>query len=438
MDHKQIAEQIFLAGIESVLPERLIINKMSIDDNRLIIGHLKFQLNEIENIYVIGAGKASATMGAEVEKILGNRITEGHIVVKYGHTCKLNYITISEAGHPLPDSNGFKATERIMKIADKATEKDLVICLLSGGGSALLADYPEGTSPDEMISVNNLLVNSGACITEINAVRKHLSKVKGGQLARVVYPATLVNLILSDVPGDPIDVIASGPAAPDPTTFDQALIVLEQFNLTQSVSKGILKYLKDGAAAIIEETPKPGDPVFLNIHNFLIGNNMMALEASKQKALEFNINSVIITDQLQGDTSSVSEYLVETAIKFQDDENEVKPVCLLFGGETTVKMTGKGLGGRNQHLALLTGILLNKQTGITVLCAGTDGTDGPTPAAGAVVDSCTLMDAISKSIDPVKYLNGFDSFHFFKRAGGHIITGPTMTNVMDIIVVLIV
>ena len=437
MDNKQIAEQIFLAGIESVLPERLIINKMEIKDNCLIIGQLTFRLNEIEKIYVIGAGKASATMGAEVEKILGNRITEGHIVVKYGHSCKLNHIKISEAGHPLPDSNGFKATEQILKIADKATKNDLVICLLSGGGSALLADFPDEASPEEMIETTDLLVNSGACINELNAVRKHLSKVKGGQLARVVYPATLVNLILSDVPGDPLDVIASGPSVPDPTTFDQALSVLEKFKLTRSVSPGILKYLNEGAAGNKQETPKQGDPLFENVHNLLIGNNMMALEAAKQKALEFNINSVIITDQLQGDTSSVSEYLVETALKFKDDENEVKPVCLLFGGETTVNMTGKGAGGRNQHLSLLIGILLNNHQGITILCAGTDGTDGPTNAAGAVVDSGTFPDAKSKNIDPVKYLRDFDSFHFFKKAGGHIITGPTMTNVMDIIVVLI-
>jgi len=290
MDHKEIAEQIFLAGVESVLPERLIVNKMEIKDNSLVIGQLTFHLNEIDKIYVIGAGKASATMGAEVEKILGSRITEGHIVVKYGHSCKLDYIKISEAGHPLPDSNGFKATEQILKIAEKATKNDLVICLLSGGGSSLLADFPDGTSPEEMIKINNLLVNSGAVITEMNAVRKHLSKVKGGQLARVVYPATLVNLILSDVPGDPLDVIASGPSVPDPTTFDQAISVLEKFKLTKSVSPGILKYLKEGAASKREETPKQGDVVFENVYNLLIGNNLMALEATKQKALEFNIN----------------------------------------------------------------------------------------------------------------------------------------------------
>jgi glycerate-2-kinase len=437
MNHRTIAEQIFLAGIDSVLPERLITKEMTLKDNHLCIGHLNFSLELIDNIYVIGAGKASAMMAAAVEKILGNRISEGHIVVKYGHSCKLKFITVSEARHPVSDSNGFKATEKILKIADKANRNDLVLCLLSGGGSALLPDFPEGSSPEEMITVNNLLINSGACIKEINAVRKHLSLVKGGQLARAICPATLVSLILSDVPGDLLDVIASGPTTPDPTTFRQALDVLDKFNLTAHIPVGILKYLDDGSAGIRPETPKPLDPVFERTNNLLIGTNKIALEAAKQKAFEYNINAVIIDDQLQGDTTTVAGYIVETSLNFKNDKSEVKPVCLLLGGETTVKMTGKGLGGRNQHLALLSAILLQNNPGITILSAGTDGTDGPTGAAGAVVDSDTLRASLSKNIDHEKYLREFDSYHFFKKAGGHIITGPTMTNVMDIIVVIV-
>jgi hydroxypyruvate reductase/glycerate 2-kinase len=391
----------------------------------------------MENIYVIGAGKASAMMGAGVEKILGERITDGHIVVKYGYSCKLKYIKVSEADHPIPDANGLRATKEILKIAEKANWSDLVICLLSGGGSSLLHDISAGSSSDDMIKVYDLLINCGACITEINAVRKHLSGVKGGQLARVVYPATLVNLILSDVSGDPLDVIASGPTVPDPTTFQQAMSVLFKYDLTESVAPGILNILNEGITGKRAETPKPGDPVFNKIFNILVGSNKMALEAAKRKALEFNINAVIISDQLQGDTSTIAEYIVETSLKFKDDENEVKPVCLLFGGETTVKMTGKGTGGRNQHLALLTALLLQSKPGITILSAGTDGNDGTTDVAGAVVDSDTIAEALSKNIDPGKYLSGFDSFHFFKKVGGHITTGPTMTNVMDIIVVII-
>jgi glycerate-2-kinase len=268
-------------------------------------------------------------------------------------------------------------------------------------------------------------------------VRKHLSAVKGGNLARAVYPATLVNLILSDVPGDFLDVIASGPTVPDPTTFSQALTVLATFGLTETVPGGILRYLHEGADGDRPETPKPGDPVFDKTFNILIGSNRIALESARQKALEFNINAVIIDDQLQGDIFTVSEYIIETALRFKSDINEVKPVCLLFGGETTVKMTGKGAGGRNQHLALLSAILLQNNPGITILSAGTDGNDGSTDAAGAVVDSDTIIAARSRNIDPEKHISEFDSFHFFKKAGGHIITGPTLTNVMDIIVVIV-
>jgi glycerate 2-kinase len=434
---RTIAEQIFLTGIAGVLPDKLISEKMSLKGNCLTIGDQRFYLDQIENIYVIGAGKASASMGAEVEKILGINIAEGHIVVKHGHSCKLKFIRVTEAGHPVPDENGLRATRDILRIAEQANCNDLVICLLSGGGSSLLTDIPEGCSPEDIIKVNDLLIKSGACINEINAVRKHLSGVKGGQLARVVYPAALVNLILSDVPGDPFDVIASGPTVPDPTTYTQALTVLAAFGLTQSVPRGVLAFLKEAAAGKKPETPKPEDPVFEKTYNILVGSNRMALEAAKKKALEFNINAVIIDDKLQGDVVTLSEYLVETAVRFKTDEDEVKPVCLLFGGETTVKMTGNGTGGRNQHLALLTAMLIQEHPGITFLSAGTDGNDGPTGAAGAVVDSDTIPEAVLKNIDPEKYLNDFDSFHFFKKAGGHVITGPTMTNVMDIIVIVV-
>ena len=228
MNSRIVAEQIFLAGVERVLPDRLISKAMYLQDNSLFINDFSFNLDSVRNIYVIGAGKASALMGAEVERILGERITDGHIVVKYGHSCALKKIKVTEAGHPVPDSNGFRATRSILEIAAMADSTDLVICLLSGGGSALLADFPEGSTPEEMMIVNKLLVNCGASIKEINTVRKHLSAVKGGQLARAVYPATMVSLILSDVTGDPLDVIASGPTVPDPTTFKQAMEIISK------------------------------------------------------------------------------------------------------------------------------------------------------------------------------------------------------------------
>ncbi len=298
---KKIAEQIFLAGVDRVLPDRLISNSMSVRDNYLYINDFSFNLGQVKNIYVIGAGKASALMGAEVERILGDRITEGHIVVKYGHSCTLKKIKVTEAGHPVPDSNGFAATRSILEIALKAESNDLVICLLSGGGSALLADFPEGSSPEEIMIVTNLLVKCGSSINEINTVRKHLSDVKGGRLAKAVYPASLVTLILSDVIGDPLDVIASGPTVPDPTTFKQALEIIQKYRIAGSVPRRILNILNDGAAGKRPETPKPEDPLFEKTCNILIGNNKIALEAARKKSIELNINAEIITDRMDGD-----------------------------------------------------------------------------------------------------------------------------------------
>lgn len=437
MNSREIAEQIFLSCVERVIPANLIPPVMSVRNNCLEICQHVFPLGEVENIFVIGAGKASASMAAEVEKVNGLDITEGHVVVKYGHSCRLDSIKLTEAGHPVPDSNSYKATEIILRIAEMAGVNDIVICLLSGGGSSLLADFPPGITASEIMKLNGELVNSGASISEINAVRKHLSRVKGGQLARVVYPATLITLILSDVNGDKPEIVASGPTSPDSTTYEQALGVLTRYNLLPRISENIIRYLEDGIAGRRLETPKEDDPVFIRSNTLLIGTNKLALEAGREKAREYNINSVIVDYQLQGDIISVSEHIVNTALQFRNDKNEIKPVCLLFGGETTLTLKGSGKGGRNQHLALLIAFLLQAHPGITVLSAGTDGIDGTTDAAGAVVDSGTIPGASGKNIDAMKHLNAFDSFHFFKKAGGHIVTGPTMTNVMDIIVVIV-
>ncbi len=437
MKSKSIVEQIFLAGVESVLPERLIRKQISVTGNKLLISGKTFDRGTLGKVFILGAGKASARMAAEVENILGDIISEGHVVVKYGFSCSLKKIRVTEAGHPSPDANSFRATKAILEIADKADANDLVICLISGGGSSLLADLPAGSTAKDMSVINDLLVNSGATITEINSVRKHLSNIKGGQLARRVYPAELISLILSDVPGDPVDVIASGPTTPDPTTFLQANSVIEKFNLVSSFPHAILDHLRRGIDRKIAETPKPADNIFQKTTNIIIGNIRMALEGAAIKALEYNINPVIVDDRLQGDISSVAGYIVNKAILLQSDEKEIKPVCLLFGGEVTLKMTGKGKGGRNQHLALLCSFLLRDHPGITLLTAGTDGNDGPTNAAGAIVDSSTIFNASLKNIDPEQYLADFNSYSFFKKAGSQIITGPTGTNVMDIIAIII-
>ena len=437
MNRREIAEQIFLAGVKSVLPDVLVSGTVRLIDNALIFNEEKVDLNEAGSIFVIGAGKASALMASELERILGNRITEGHIVVKYGHSADLKIIKVTEAGHPGPDENGLTATKAIMKIARKAGKDDLVICLLSGGGSSLLWDCPDGFTPEEIIQVNKFLVNSGATIHEINAVRKHLSDVKGGRLARLVQPARLVSLMLSDVIGDRPDVIASGPTVPDPTTFVDAIEVIDGYGLRKNLPAKVTEYLYAGATGKMEESPKPDDEIFRNTHNIIIGSNRIALENAGMKANEYYLNAIVTSDQLQGDVATVSEFLVDTALKLRNDVNETKPVCVLFGGETTVKMTGRGEGGRNQHLAMLCARLLEDKPGITILCGGTDGSDGPTRAAGAVVDSDTIVSAYRKDVDIQEYIAEFNSYNFFRKVSGHIITGPTMTNVMDIVVLIV-
>jgi glycerate-2-kinase len=437
MNNREIAEKIFMAGVRSVLPEKLITGIMKLEGTMLIIGDNKVPLDNIKNIYVIGAGKASAAMGHYVETILGPRITGGHIVVKYGYSCKLKRIEVSEAGHPVPDAGGFRATEEIVAISSRASENDLVICLISGGASALLADLPPGILPEELYIMNNLLIRCGASIQEINCVRKHLSRIKGGQLARIIRPASLISIILSDVTGNPLEVIGSGPTVPDSSTFGDALKVIEKYNLTADITSGLLNYLRDGLNGTYPETPKPGDPLFEGAFNILAGTNLIALKASKDEAVSHGYKTYIIDAELNGDVESVCESVLNMAVSFKNNKEIKKPACLLYGGETTIKVSGNGYGGRNQHLALSAAIRLRNTPGITLLSAGTDGTDGPTDAAGAVADSETMSNAISLNEDPVNYLSGFNSHGFFKRVGGLIITGPTFTNVMDMVVILV-
>ncbi len=437
MRNRDNALSIFLAGVRSVLPEKLVTDTLRLKGQILAAGSHEISLDGINNIWVIGAGKASAAMGHYVECILGDRISGGHIVVKYGHSCLLKKIKVTEAGHPLPDDNGFRAAREIMEMASGASGNDLVICLISGGASALLSDLPGGLLPEELYIVNNLLLRSGATINEINCVRKHLSSIKGGQLARTIRPARLITLIISDVIGNHPDVIGSGPTSPDTTTFADALAILDKYNITGDVTRGVINYLRDGYAGYHPETPKPGDIIFEGTLNVITGTNQTALRACKNEAVKLGYSSYIIDAALEGDVENVCESIINTALSFRNNKAIPKPSCLLYGGETTIKVTGSGTGGRNQHLALSAALKLKDIHGITVLSAGTDGTDGPTDAAGAVADSGTLASALALKEDPINYLADFDSFNFFRKAGGLITTGPTFTNVMDIVVVIV-
>lgn len=429
-------EEIFLAGVENVLPEKLIQTRIKRSGDVLQIAGKSYPLSRFRHIYVLAAGKAAALMAKETERILGDRITGGHVVTKYGHETNLRHLRLTEAGHPIPDAEGVKGTRKMLDIARQSGEEDLVVCLISGGASALMADFPQGTTLDDLRHANELLVKCGADITEINTVRKHLSNVKGGQLAKTLYPATTVCLILSDVTGDRLDVIASGPTLGDTTTFADAWAVIKKYSLENSFPLPMLNHLQKGLTGLIPETPKPDDAIFRNVQNYIIGNNLLALEGASRKAHELGFTTHIITDKLKGDYTNVADFILKTIENYQQATGK-KTVCLLFGGEPTVKVSGNGSGGRNQHLALYLSTKINHEKHITILCAGTDGTDGPTDAAGAVVDNETIATAVKKNIDPRVFLQNSDSYHFFQQAGGHIITGNTRTNVMDMVVVVI-
>lgn len=436
-EHKTIAEEIFLAGVKSVMPSKLIKEFLKPAEDGLFIDEILFPYNSVKNIYVVGAGKASGAMAAAVEEIAGGRITGGTVVVKYGHAFLCTRIRIVEAGHPVPDHNSFIAAREIVEIAGKAGADDLLLSLFSGGGSSLLTDYPEGACEDDMMKMNDLLVKCGANISEINTIRKHLSRIKGGNLARAAYPAKVISLILSDVPGDDPGVIASGPTAPDNTTFSKAMEVVQKYRLNEKMPQNLIRYLERGMRGEIPENQAGGDPVFVNVRNIIIGNNRKALAGASVKAKEMGFECIICDEGLYMDVEEAAKLITGKALMHKKNRRAEKPLCLLFGGETTIAVKGNGMGGRNQHLALLCAKMLRHDEGITVLCGGTDGTDGPTGAAGAVIDCRTWTEAIMNRIDPGSYLERFDSFNFFREAGGHLITGPTFTNVMDIAVVII-
>jgi len=436
MDQRKEALEIFSAGVDSVLPDNLINNHISFNDSVLTCQDVNCRLTDYHHIYLIGFGKASAGMAHGMEELLGDRITGGHIITKYGHSFQLKHITITEAGHPVPDENGLIGTKKILEVIKKASSGDLIIVLISGGGSSLLTDLPDGISLEDLATVNRLLVNSGADIQAINCVRKHLSQLKGGQLAKLAYPASMLTLILSDVIGDLPEIIASGPTVADPSTFRDALDVVQRYQLQSHLPASVINYLLKGETGFLPETAKFDDPCFRLTRNVLLGNNLTALINARSKAEEFGYDSTIVSNKVSGDVQKVADYIL-SEIKTIARNSHGSKYALLFGGEPTVQPTGNGKGGRNQHLTLLMSQKLAGIPGITFLSAGTDGSDGPTDATGAICDGTTILQAIRMGCDPNEMTKNFDSYHFFETTGGLIKTGPTCTNVMDLMIALI-
>ncbi|AMV71463.1 glycerate kinase [Desulfuromonas carbonis] len=443
-------EEIFRAALASVDPQQLIASRLQLSGSRLTVTSestpLTIDLDDYDQLMVFGAGKATAAMARGLEKLLGSRIGNGLIVVKYGHTAPLTRIETLEAGHPIPDQASLLGARRIAALALRADSRTLVINLISGGGSALLAaprtDSGLALSLTDKQATTRLLLRCGATIDELNCVRKHLSALKGGGLARLLAPARSLNLILSDVIGDRLDVIASGLCVPDPTTFSDALAILDRYRLPDRVPGPVLDLLRAGAAGKIAETPKPGDPAFRWCDNLLLGNNKVALQAASREASSRGFTTTIVTDHACGEARELARRLLAAALDYRDRQRPGRgPACLLAGGETTVTLRGDGKGGRNQELALAflaaMAELPDLGTGLYLLSAASDGNDGPTDAAGAFACSELLAAATVAGLDPADYLARNDAYSFFDRLGALLRTGPTNTNVCDLQLILI-
>jgi glycerate-2-kinase len=439
----QKAREIALKSLESALnavdPKRIIKSKLLLKNSTLLrVNGYSFDLRKFKNVYVIGGGKASGSMAEAIEQVLGRRIKNGLVNVPRGSKNKTDIIRLHDASHPIPDEAGVEGTRRMLEIAEQAKEDDLVICLISGGGSSLMP-LPRGEiSIVDKREITNALLKCGATINEINTVRKHISDFKGGWLAKKAYPATILNLILSDVVGDPLDFIASGPTVPDSTTFANAIKVLKKYNLWDKTPASIRKVLSDGERGIIPETPKAGDEAFKNVFNVVVGNNRFASLAICELLKSEGLNTLLLTATLEGEARHVGIMLASIAREVSASGNPVsKPAGIIAGGETTVTVTGKGKGGRNQEIALAATQKLNHMDGVVLASLSTDGIDGPTDAAGAIVDGKTLTRATKMGLTPEKYLAENDSYHFFSKLGDLIFTGPTGTNVNDVSLIVV-
>jgi glycerate 2-kinase len=432
------ALDIFRCALRAVDPVECVRRHLQVRGGNLVAGKRRYPLSRFRRVIVIGAGKAGATMARSVETVLGRRVEGGLVNIKDGHTANVHRVELNECGHPLPDHRGVDGARRIAALAAEAAADDLVICLISGGGSALLPLPADPITLEEKQETTRLLLACGATIHEINAVRKHISAIKGGQLARLCAPATLITLLLSDVVGDPLDVIGSGPTAPDPSTFTEAQAVLDRYGLGARVPASVLERIAAGVLGNIPETPKAGDPAFQRTQNLIVGSNRLAIDAAAERARALEYRPFVLSTTMQGETRVVAGVHAEMVREIRNSGRPVKaPACLISGGETTVTLHGDGLGGRNQEFVLAAAIAIEGLTGVLAFSAGTDGTDGPTDAAGAFAVGSTVARARELGLDPGDYLNRNDSYHFFDALGSLITTGPTGTNVMDVRLFLI-
>lgn len=434
---RQDAREIFNAALKAADAAKAVSRHLRVDGQSIDIDGRLYSLTNYRKIFVVGAGKGSAQMCKALAELIGDWLYGGIIITKYGYAVPVKKIAIIEAGHPIPDENGLRATKRVLSLLRQTTSEDLVINLISGGGSALLCSPADGVPFHEKQEISRLLLRCGAPIGEINAIRKHISKVKGGHLARLAYPSTLISLILSDVVGDSISDIASGPTAPDPSTFSDCQTMLDRYKLRTEKSGSIGRLIDKGSAGEIEETPKPGDPIFNNVVNVVIGSNRLAVIAAKEQAEALGYHVKVIDDLAEGEATELAVAHAAVIKEIYHSGRFRRSTCVISGGESTVTVRGDGLGGRNQEFAVATALELDGLDGVVALIGGTDGTDGPTEAAGGIVDGGTVRRGKIKGLDPRDYLNRNDSYHYLQATDDLLVTGPTFTNVMDLRVFII-
>lgn len=423
-------------ALEAVDPRKYVKNIVSVDGERLRVGDLEYKMSGVGDIYVCGAGKGSVFIAEALEEVLGDRIKDGIIVEKRGQGKKLRRIKVLEAGHPLPDEEGYKAACLIVELAKEAKKGDIVFFCVTGGASALLPLPADGITLEDKIKITDMLLKCGARIDEINAVRKHISSIKGGRLAQYIHPAEIINLIVVDeVAGLPW-----GPTVPDETTFQDAVYVLKKYGLYDKIPRSIRNHLERGLRDKRLETPKPSEFKEINLHNFILGNAEMVCEAADKRAREIGLNSMILSTMIEGESKDVGIVLAGIAKEIVKNRRPIAPPCaVISGGETTVTITGEsGEGGRNQELALSFSLMIGGNEHIVAASVATDGTDGPTNIAGGIVDGHTVERAKGLGIDIVEHIAKHDSSYVLKRLKDAVYTGPTGTNVMDLRVFIVI
>ena len=437
---RQIALDMARAAIAAADPRTTVRRAIEATDDALRVGTWRAPWSDVGRAIVVGAGKAAWPMAEAAEEALGDRLAAGLVVTKEGHGASPGHqarrrVRIVEAGHPVPDERGVRAADELLHLVSGLSPRDVVIVLLSGGGSALLVAPAEGITLADKQATTGLLLASGATIGEINCVRKHLSRVKGGQLVRACAPARVVALALSDVIGDPLDVIASGPTVPDPTTYVDALAVLDRYGLREKVPPSVVARLVQGAAGALSETSKADDPAFARAATLLIGTNRVALDAAARTAEMNGYRPRVLTSSLRGEAREVAKVICALAEGVAPQD---RPAALVFGGETTVTLSpDAGRGGRNQELALAAAIEIAGRDDVVILSMGTDGTDGPTDAAGGIADGGTVERARDAGCSPGDALRRHDAYPLLEATGDLIVTGPTGTNVMDVVIALV-